>query len=187
MAEISVISKNETVEAQFENVFKSHFKRLHLYALTIVKEEMVAEEMVQNVFYKLWDKNREVLSGQPITSYLYRAVHNESLNYLKHLKVKEAYQKHAMTKREAATNGSQEMRYKELEKKLEDSLRELPEQCRTIFQMSRFEGLKYREIADQMNLSVKTIEKQMSKALGILRLKLADYLPTALFMLLLTY
>jgi RNA polymerase sigma-70 factor (ECF subfamily) len=69
---------------------------------------------------------------------------------------------------------------RELEKKLEVALQELPEQCRTIFQLSRFEDLKYREIADRLGLSVKTIENQMGKALKLLRLKLVDFLPTIL-------
>jgi RNA polymerase sigma-70 factor (ECF subfamily) len=65
----------------------------------------------------------------------------------------------------------------ELEAKVQDALNELPEQCRTIFQMSRFEELKYREIADELGISVKTVENQMGKALKILREKLADFLP----------
>jgi len=71
----------------------------------------------------------------------------------------------------------------ELEKKLETALRELPEQCRTIFQLSRFEDLKYKEIADKLGLSVKTIENQMGKALRLLRLKLVDFLPTILLLM----
>jgi RNA polymerase sigma-70 factor (ECF subfamily) len=65
----------------------------------------------------------------------------------------------------------------ELEQRLEKALRELPEQCRTIFQLSRFDELKYKEIADKLGLSVKTVENQMGKALRLLRLKLVDFLP----------
>ena len=68
----------------------------------------------------------------------------------------------------------------ELEQQLHQALRDLPEQCRTIFQMSRFEELKYQEIADRMGLSIKTIENQMGKALKLLRLKLVDFLPAAI-------
>ncbi len=72
---------------------------------------------------------------------------------------------------------------RELEQKLDIALKELPQQCRTIFQMSRFEELKYREIADQLGLSVKTVENQMGKALRLLRVKLADFLPVVLTLL----
>ena len=72
----------------------------------------------------------------------------------------------------------------ELEKQISKALDELPEQCRTIFQMSRFEELKYQEIANKLGLSIKTVENQMGKALKILRLKLADYLPFLIAILL---
>ena len=71
----------------------------------------------------------------------------------------------------------------QLEEKLTDALRELPEQCRTIFQLSRFEELKYREIAHQLGISEKTVENQMGKALKLLRIKLADFLPFIILMI----
>ena len=187
MAEISFTPQTISVEALFEQAFKSHFKRLHIYALTIVKDDVIAEEMVQNVFFKLWEKNREIVAEQSVTAYLYRAVHNESLNYLKHQQVRQAYQTYIMKQGEEDRSGSRSVTYRELEAKLESSLKELPEQCRTVFQMSRFEGLKYREIADRLNVSVKTIEKQMGKALKILRVQLAEHLPASLILLLLTF
>ncbi len=185
MTEISFTPHTVTVEALYEQTFKSHFKRLHIYAITIVKDSEVAEEMVQNVFYKLWERNLEVLKDSSINSYLYRAVHNESLNYLKHQQVKQAYQTYAMKQGEEIVPETHSVTYKELVAKLESTMNELPEQCRTVFQMSRFEGLKYREIADKLNVSVKTIEKHMGKALSIMRVQLADHLPTLLILLLL--
>lgn len=175
----------QTVEDLFEQVFKSHFKSLHSYACTIMREPLMAEEIVQNIFVKLWEKKEDITIRENISVYLYRAVHNESINYLRHLKVRSAYQSYAM--RQNIQNEREKPAEKvvlgELEKKLEQALRELPEQCRTIFQLSRFEDLKYREIADRMGLSVKTIENQMGKALKILRLKLVDFLPFILFII----
>ncbi len=170
------------VEDLFEQVFKSHFKSLHAYACTIMRDPMPAEEIVQNIFLKLWEKKEEITIKENISVYLYRAVHNESLNYLRHRKVRSAYQSYAMHqhKQTEQEKPAEKVVMKELEKKLEVALQELPEQCRTIFQMSRFEDLKYREIADKLGLSVKTIENQMGKALKLLRLKLVDFLPTIL-------
>src|ERR1700754_108679 len=170
------------VENLFEQVFKSHFKSLHSYACTIMRDPMPAEEIVQNIFLKLWEKKEEITIKENISVYLYRAVHNESLNYLRHRKVRSAYQSYAMRqhKQTEQEKPAEKVVMKELEKKLEVALHELPEQCRTIFQMSRFEDLKYREIADRLGLSVKTIENQMGKALKLLRLKLVDFLPTIL-------
>ncbi len=167
-----------------EDAFKAHFKGLHQYSYAILKDELMAEEMVQNVFYKLW-KNRDAISiNESMAAYLYRSVYNESLNYLKHLKVKKAYQAHAARTMDNINNAAEKLKLKQLEEKLEQALRELPEQCRTIFQMSRFEELKYMEIAGRLGISVKTVENQMGKALKLLRLKLVDFLPVILMLLL---
>ena len=177
-----IFTVGQGVEDLFEQVFKSHFKSLHAYACTIMRDPMPAEEIVQNIFLKLWEKKEDITIKENISVYLYRAVHNESLNYLRHRKVRSAYQSYAMRqhKQTEQEKPAEKVVMKELEKKLEIALQELPEQCRTIFQLSRFEDLKYREIAEKLGLSVKTIENQMGKALKLLRLKLVDFLPTIL-------
>ena len=173
-----------TSDIAFEQLFTSHFRRLFAYAITIVKDEMQAEEMVQNVFFKIWEKNGAVDIKTSVTAYLYRAVYNECLNYLKHKKVKQAYQTHATSQASYHTdNAGSRVQVAELQRKLNEALNDLPEQCRTIFQMSRFEEMKYQEIADRLGLSIKTVENQMGKALRILRTKLADYLPLILFII----
>ena len=168
----------------FEQLFKTHFKRLHAYAFTILRDEVEAEEMVQQVFFKLWERNVRMdsfgetlsLTGS-VSAYLYRAVHNESLNYIKHQKVRSNHQLHvAYSMKNEAEHPAKKVIAGELEKKIHSALNELPEQCRTIFQMSRFDDLKYREIADKLGISVKTVENQMGKALKLLRQKLADFL-----------
>jgi RNA polymerase sigma-70 factor, ECF subfamily len=162
----------------FEQVFKTHYKNLHAYVCTMLKEEMYAEEIVQQVFFKLWERAENIVITGSVAAYLYRAVHNESLNHLKHQKVKASHQLHvAYSMKDAAEAAPKTLQAKELEKKIQAALHELPEQCRTIFQMSRFEELKYREIAGRLSLSVKTVENQMGKALKILREQLAEYLP----------
>ncbi len=165
----------------FETVFKSNYKGLHAYAYTILKDEIMAEEMVQNVFCKLWEKRAGINVQTSLAAYLYRSVYHESLNYLKHLKVREAYGSYARSQlRSAVDTAEKKVMVSDLEKKLNEALDQLPEQCRIIFQMSRFEELRYQEIADRLGLSIKTVENQMGKALRILRLKLSDFLPLAL-------
>ena len=164
-------------EAAFEQVFKTHFKRLHAYAFTILRDEIQAEEMVQQVFFKLWERTDNLSLTGSISSYLYRAVHNESLNYIKHQKVRSNHQLNvAYSMKNEVEHPAKKIMAIELEKKIHTALNELPEQCRTIFQMSRFDELKYREIADKLGISVKTVESQMSKALRLLRVKLVDFL-----------
>lgn len=178
---IQLLQKGEA--AAFEQVFKNHFKNLHGYAYTILKDEIAAEEMVQNVFCKIWEKKDLLNAETSIKAYLYRAVHNESLNYLKHQKVKAAYQMYAVQHMDTnESNASRKLMLWELEHKLYNALNELPQQCRTIFQMSRFQDMKYQEIANELNLSVKTVENQMGKALKILRTKLVDFLPILLLL-----
>ena len=169
-------------EAEFESVFKKHFKGLHAYAFTIVRDEVMAEEMVQNVFCRLWEKSDQIEIRESVSGYLYRSVYHESLNYLKHLKVRDAYQTYAINNMENSNNTSHNLELRDLEERLEIALKELPEKCRTIFQMSRFEELKYQEIADKLDLPVKMVENQMGKALRLLRIKLVDFLPASVLL-----
>jgi RNA polymerase sigma-70 factor (ECF subfamily) len=162
-------------EGVFEQVFKTHYKNLYAYALTILKEEHEADEVVQQVFFKLWERSEKLHVSGPLAAYLYRAVHNESLNFLKHQKVKETHRLHVAYAMKNNTQQPQALS-KELEQKFREALNALPEQCRTVFQLSRFEDMKYREIADKLQISVKTVENHMGKALKILRTQLVDFL-----------
>ena len=172
-------------EAAFEQVFKANYKNLHGYAFIMLRDEMTAEEIVQNVFFKLWERNENISISGSVTAYLYRAVYNEALNYLKHLKVRSKHRLYVAHHINHQTNyASKNIQLKELEEKLQISLKELPEQCRTIFQMSRFEELRYQEIADKLNISIKTVEGQIGKALKILRAKLADFMVLIFFLFL---
>ena len=174
---------NADSSALFENVFKAHFKNLHAYAFTIVKDDATAEEMVQQVFYKLWENKEQIKIQQSITAYLYKAVYNESLNFLRHNKVKATYRVHTAYNNRDMENVADPAAIKELQQKIDIALSELPEQCRTIFQLSRFEELKYKNIADTLGISVKTVENQMGKALRLLRSKLSEFLPVLLILI----
>ena len=166
--------------AIFENVFKTHFKNLHSYAYAIIRNEADAEEIVQNVFYKIWEKKLQLSIDQSLVAYLYRSVYNESLNYLKHARVKDNYKSFKTRESNGVSSNGDSLIIKELRLKIENAISELPEQCRTIFQMSRYEGLRYREIASRLRISEKTVENQMGKALKSLKNKLLDYLPAVI-------
>ena len=167
-----------TSETAFEHLFKMHFRGLHAYAITILKDEAMGEEVVQNVFYKFWEKRDQLAIESSPKAYLYKAVYHDCLNYIKHKKVKSAHAMHVVRQaNDKIENASGKVLQGELKEHIHTAMNELPEQCRAIFQMSRFEGLKYQEIADEMGLSVKTIENQMGKALKLLRIKLVEFLP----------
>lgn len=164
-------------DVAFEQLFKAHYRALHTYANMLLKDMDIAEEVVQSMFLKLWEK-RELLDVQTsVKAYLYKCVYNDSLNLLKHEHVKSKYQDftvHTMNVHHEAASHKVEL--SELQKELRLAMEALPEQCRIIFQMSRFEELKYKEIAERLGISIKTVENQMGKALRILRLKLVDFL-----------
>lgn len=168
--------------AEYELVFKQYYEGLCRYANLILKDMDASEEVVQQTFVKLWEKRANLSIETSLKLYLYKSVYNASLNELKHLAVKDKYIN--MQNSEEKSNEMQNVaQVKELEEKIEKALLKLPEQCRLIFQMSRFRQLKYREIADILNISVKTVENQMGKALKIMRTNLADYLGLVLIVL----
>jgi RNA polymerase sigma-70 factor, ECF subfamily len=175
-------------ERVFETVFRKHYQSLCNYACGILKDMDDAEEVVQSIFLKFWEQREGIEISVSLKSYLYRAVHNTCLNRLKHLKIQEVHKQYVGNYYEENHDSATEMMDKvELENRISNALEKLPEQCRLIFKMSRFEELKYQEIADRLGLSIKTIENQIGKALRIMRTELADYLPFVIFMLLFCY
>ncbi len=168
-------------ERVFETVFRKHYQALCNYSCNILKDMDDAEEIVQGVFLKFWEQRQEIEITVSLKSYLYRAVHNTCLNRIKHLKVQEVYRQHIGDVMENTFDSATDLLDKnELEIRIAEALEKLPEQCRLIFKMSRFEELKYQEIANQLGLSIKTVENQIGKALKIMRAELADYLPLIL-------
>ena len=166
-----------TDEQAFEKLFRAQYPTLCGYARKYVEDIDQAEEIVQEMFFNFWQKKEKVEINISLEAYLFRSVRNACLNYLKHLKIREEYR--------LATND--EIRKKEqevhdhvvaleLRERIENVIDQLPPERKKIFKMSRYEEMKYKEIAEKLNLSIKTVEVQMSKALKFLRLHLSDYL-----------
>jgi len=160
----------------FEQVFKAQFKNLYAYAFSIVKDESVAKEIVQQVFFKLWQHKDRFRSIDALPPYLYKSVHNAALNHLEHLKVRAAYRQHYLHASEEAATTPERLQAKEMESKIAEAYKALSEKSRLIFHLSRYEGLKYAEIARKLQLTEKAVEKHMTKALKIFRSKLSEYL-----------
>ena len=165
--------------ALFETVFKDNFRSLHSYASSIIKDEASAEELVQGIFLKLWERSVTLPATLSVVAYLYKSVYNESLNYIKHNKVKDKYRRHAINTGNIYEE-SDPAAVRQLQQQIDKALNELPEQCRTVFQLSRHEDLSYRAIAHRLGISVKTVEGHMGKALRLLRTRLAPFLPLLL-------
>jgi RNA polymerase sigma-70 factor (ECF subfamily) len=165
-------------ESAFEQMFRTYYERLCHYANSILKDLDEAEEMVQTVFLNIWEKRADLEITLSLKAYLYRAVHNHCLNRIKHYGVRENHREYALNHQSDSHDAVAEAIYgSELEERIEQAVRKLPEQCQVVFRMSRFEELRYQEIADKLGLSIKTVENQIGKALRIMRTELADYLP----------
>ncbi|MCE2994095.1 MAG: RNA polymerase sigma-70 factor [Cyclobacteriaceae bacterium] len=175
-----LIDKNELVqgnELAFEKIFKIYYKPLCHYAYSFLNDGAEAEEVVQNTFVKIWERRTTLHVQTSVKAYLYSIVRNSCLNVIKHEKVKQEFaQDHQYVSEKSRPVVEEKMISNDLESKIYEAMRALPEQCRLVFQLSRFEELKYQEIADQLEISVKTVENQMGKALKTMRLHLKEYL-----------
>jgi len=167
-----------------EDLFRSHFAELSRYAFTFLKDQDGAEDMVQQLFFNLWNKREEIEITANMRAYLFRSVHNLSLNKLKSKNHRTMYQSFEGVELVENQDASQPMLTAEMETAIEAAISTLPEKCAEVFRMSRFEHLKYQEIADRLQISVKTVENQMGKALRVLREALQDYLPAFIILLL---
>lgn len=173
--------------AVFETVFKNYYKPLCAYALTMLKDKDYSEEVVQQMFVKIWERRSSLNITTSVKAYLYQIVRNDCLNVLKHEKVKEQYRRFKVVNmQQQYDSASTRLTSHELEEQIQNAMNALPEQCGIIFRMSRFEELKYKDIAEQLNISVKTVENQMGKALKLMRLKLAEYV-TVIFIFILLH
>lgn len=162
----------------FEMLFRTYYQPLCNYAYTFVQDRDEAEEIVQNTFLNVWEKRDNLSIHTGVKPYLYAMVRNACLNVIKHEKVKQQHIAIELVAGEkSADSVTRTVVAAELETRISQAMNKLPEQCRLVFKLSRFEELKYAEIAEQLNISVKTVENQMGKALKIMRDQLRDYLP----------
>lgn len=163
-------------KSTFNALFNQNYPKLCNHAFKIVRDRASAEDIVQEVFLKFW-RNREGLQIQTTPeSYLFRATTNASLNHLKkHARLvndETELMKHA----DSSPGPGAAMNQKELESAVKAAMESLPPQCRTIFVLNRYEGKKYKEIAELLGISFHTVKNQMTIALGKLREELGDFL-----------
>ena len=166
----------------YEAVYDEFFGVLYHLCLNYLHDDKVSEELVQDTFMKLWEI-RETLNDQiNIRNFLYTITKNNCLNYLRNQKISLKHQENIkylemQFNYEALEKLGNYLQFEELRNKIDDAILKLPAEVIETFQLSRFEELSYREIADQQGISIKTVEARISKALRILRVELKDYLP----------
>lgn len=177
------IFKNEPHRA-FKILYLQYYVPLCLYVTRFTKSEVVSEEIVQETFMKFWERKEYKNVKENIVAYLYKIVRNNCLNYLKHEKVVYQHKQEVFERIKSVEtyysltqeNGQSVVFANELDDRIRSAIDNLPERCRKIFKMSRFEGLKNPEIAKKEGVSVNTVQKQITIALKKLRESLKDFL-----------
>lgn len=160
---------------QFESLFRSSYVSLVRYAKTLIKDHDSAEEIVQDLFFRLWNDRGKMKIKSSLNGYLFRSVHNKCLHYIEHNRVVARHAEEMLYRQtDTQENPSDILHYKELQVRIVRILERLPERCGKIFYMSRFEGLKYSEIAEKLSVSVKTVESNMGRALKEFRKELTE-------------
>jgi len=160
----------------FEVLFRTHYSELCNYAFRYIRDKDNAEEIVQDLFYKLWEKKETIVIRSSVRSYLYRSVYNNTMMLIREKNKRKTTNK--LPENSAMIPGDepdQQMQTSELDEVVQSTLSAMPQKVRRIFEMSRFEGLKYKEIASKLLISIKTVEANMGKALKLFRDNLKEY------------
>lgn len=169
----------------FDNLFKDLYASLCIYASDILKNRSIAEEVVQDVFLKLWNNRETININTSLKSYLYRMVHNQSLNFLRdriaqrkaeEISVDDISYRSLVFGLESSYDLLNDLIGNNIEQELERAITELPPQCREIFCLARYQMLSYREIAEKLDISVSTVKSQMLRSIGKLKSMLNPYL-----------
>lgn len=179
-------------EKSYEVLFHLYFPRLYAFSYKILNDSGLAKDVVQNVFLKIWE-TRSAFNFDHPEAFMYQMVRNASLNYIRHLKVvdnlklkvKDRYLGEELYYIDLVGNDPYILIEKELEERILEVMESLPNRCLTVFRLSRLEGMRNLEIADRLGISIKAVEKQISKALQIYRHNFADYLPLHIILLVL--
>lgn len=170
-------------ERAYMYLLETYHRRLHSYAMTMVDDVAMAQDIVQNVFLKTWQFRKKLNSAYSLKSFLYKSVYNEFVNtYKKNQKVSLLEQKYMESLAEVV-EGIDEGAMERMIAIVSKEVQNLPAKCQKIFVLSKHEGLTNIEISEYLNVSLKTVEAQITKAFSILRQKLGEKYETILFLL----
>ena len=168
----------------FRELFDTYYTKLFLYARSYVEQEKEAEDIVQDLFFHLWDRRKDVVIFSSVSSYLFRAIHNRCIQHLRHRKVKKGYElKHFLKIKEAeavyrtsSDFSFSSLQIKEIQVILDKVYDELPGKAREVFRLSREGSKSHKDIANTLDISVKSVEYHITQTLRKFRFALRDYL-----------
>jgi len=180
-------------QTAFEKLFKKYYVSATNYAISLTKSIAFAEDLIEDCFLKIWLRRNEIIIQSSFRAYPFRFIHNRCLNYIEQNKSFTRFETDPPTGYTVSDSDMyeldphSELLFKECEKDINRAIESLPTQCKNIFMLNRFEGLKYREIAEKLNISITTVKTQMSRALLKLQQELKDYLITIAILLSMLY
>jgi len=164
-------------EAAFQELFVRYYAQLVVFARKVVIDDDLARELVQDVIVNFYEKRKEIKIHSSLKAHLYQSVRNRCLNQIKHSQIRRDHHANIyISKKSEEAYVDDKLEETELEQKIYAIIQTLPAQCKRIFELSRFDGITNQEIADQLKLSKRTVETQISKALKVLRNNLSAYL-----------
>lgn len=159
----------------FQQVFNAYSERLYHFANSYLKDNFESEEIVQDVFLRIWELREDIDEEKSLKSFLYRITVNKVLNHLKHQVVRQKYENYLLHFDQSLSESPEAIiHFKELGEKINVLMDKLPDQQKNIFSLSRFEGVPNSEIASQLGLSVRTVENQIYRASKFLKDHLRD-------------
>jgi RNA polymerase sigma-70 factor (ECF subfamily) len=165
-------------ESAYALLFKKFYRPLSVFATTYINDQDSAKEIVQDLFVHLYENRRVLVISTSLKSYLYQSVRNRCLNHLKRTQVERKHLDQAALEQRSTEDLEAKIAETELEYGIFRVISELPPKCQKIFRMSRVHGFKNKEIAEELGISVRTVETQISNALKVLREKLG-YTPSS--------
>lgn len=165
-------------QGAFETLFNTYYTRLVVFASRLVTDHDMARELVQDVFVSFYEKREEIQIHTSLKAHLYQSVRNRCLNYIKREKLMKGHHQIILASQNDTAYFESAVEENELENRLFELVNELPEKCRQVFELSRVEGLKNDDIAQKLNISKRTVETQISKALKFLRENMGSQLKT---------
>ena len=166
----------EGIEEGFDTIFRTYYADLVGFAQAILRDRTAAEDTTQDVMLELWRRRNNIVLDTSLRAYLLQATRNRALNLIRHRRVAAGVDPRDVTATPPAP-ANRSVLEREIEVVVSRAVSTLPTKCREIFQLSRVHGLKYAEIAEALDISVKTVEAQMGKALRAIRQQLGPWLP----------
>lgn len=173
--QILELVKNDNYIA-FSTIFESYYRNLVVYASIFVSSIEICEDIVQSVFLRLWENRHDLSIETSIKSYLYCSVKNKCLNELKHHKIRSNYEIYVTAFNDENYDVDKIVMYKDCKSNLNKALEQLPEKYRQVFIMSRYYGLKYKDISSQLGVSKRTVEDRMKHSIVLLKDLMKDFL-----------